>query len=70
MAKKTPDQARIEKLRKLNPGDSFFVEGATSSSMQTLRRLAAEVNIPISVFSIANDVVHKKAGVRVFRNKS
>ena len=69
MAKNTPDQDRIAKLRAMKPGMSVFVKGAKQGDMQTLRRLAAEANIAISIYEMPNDSVHHCAGVRIFRMK-
>lgn len=67
MAKKTPDQERIDKLRAMKPGMSVFVKGGKQGDMQTLRRLASDANIVISIYDMPNDPVHKCAGVRIFK---
>ena len=61
---------RLKKLRALKPGQSFFVEDATQTSVQGLRRLAASNGIAINIYAVDCDTIHKKSGVRVFRSKA
>lgn len=66
---RNPEKERLKKLRALKPGQSFFVEDGTQSSVQSLRRLAANNGIAINIYTIECDSVHKKPGIRVFRSK-
>lgn len=69
MPKKDLDAERVKKLKAMKVGDSVFVKDATSmdSNIQKIRRLAGEAGLSISIFAIANDSVHKCAGVRIFK---
>lgn len=64
------DAERVNKLKALKPGQSIFVKDGTQNSVQKLRRLASEAGIPINIYTIENDSMHKCAGVRIFRSQS
>lgn len=68
MAKQSPDDKRIAKMRAMKVNDSFFVEGLTQAEAAPLRQLAAKAGITISIFEVKPDTVHKVNGVRVFRS--
>ncbi|WOK01491.1 hypothetical protein [Pseudomonas phage UF_RH7] len=55
-------------MKRLEPGESFFIEGVAPKELQFLRPLAASANIKISILAVEEDEIYGLPGTRVYRN--
>lgn len=55
-------------MKKLQPGESFFIEGATPKDLQFLRPVAASARINLSILAVEEDEIYGTPGTRVYRN--
>lgn len=60
-------EAQVDAFMRYAPGDSFFVDGATSADLRNLLRAFREAGIGYTVRQLARDPIYQTQGTRVWR---
>jgi hypothetical protein len=60
-------EAQVDAFMRYQPGDSFFVEGASSSDLKPLLRAFRASGIGFTVRQVARDPIYQTRGTRVWR---
>lgn len=59
----------VEKLKRMMPGQSFFVPGVTRADMEFLRRPVVKAGVGIRIAQVEEDEIYFQPGVRVWREE-
>jgi hypothetical protein len=59
----------VEKLKRMMPGQSFFVPDVTRADMEFLRRPVVKAGVGIRIAQVEEDEIYFQPGVRVWREE-
>lgn len=57
-----------QQLRRLGPGKSMFLHHKDAGQLEYIRRLAHQIQVPITTRKVDRDIKHDVAGVRIYWN--
>lgn len=65
----TAVQAKIDQLKRMRIGHSFFIEGAARAEFEFLRKPALNQGIGIAIKQVSLDEIYQMPGVRIWRKE-